>query len=257
MSAPVLILSSHVAVAEVGGGAQAAILTQLGRETILVPTVLLGRHPGHGAPGGGPVQAAMFEGVLGGVAASGAFARIGAVITGYFASPGQIAAAARAIDDIREANPAALILVDPIMGDDGRGLYVPGAVAEAIARDLAPRAGLLAPNAWELRRLTGLPVKNPASAVAASRALGRAVVVSSVPSGEEIGTVYADANEAWFAAHPRLAGDPKGAGDRLTAHLADAWLRGAGPPEALLRAVRAVAQTLAGVEVAVRLEAVT
>jgi pyridoxine kinase len=246
MPAPVLILSSHVAVAEVGGGAQAAILNRLGRETILVPTVLLGRHPGHGPPGGGAVEAAMFESVLEGVRAAGAFERVGCVITGYFASAEQVASAARAIDAIRAVKASALIVIDPIMGDVGRGLYVSAAVAEAITRDLVPRAGLLAPNAWELGRLTGLEVKGPASALSAARALGRPVVVSSITRGDEIGAVYADRARAWFCGHARFEGDPKGAGDRLTARLADAWLAGAGPAEALLSAVRDVARSLGG-----------
>jgi pyridoxine kinase len=254
MPAPVLILSSHVSVAEVGGGAQAAILNRLDRETILVPTVLLGRHPGHGPPGGGAVDAAMFESVLEGVRATGIFERLGGLITGYFASAEQVAAAARAIDAVRAVNASALILIDPIMGDDGRGLYVSATVAEAIARELVPRAGLLAPYVWELARLTGLEVRGPESAVAAARALERPAVVSSVTRNGEIGAVYADATQAWLAAHSKFAGDPKGAGDRLTARLADAWLDGDTPADALLFAVRDVARSL-GADGDVRLEA--
>jgi pyridoxine kinase len=56
----VLILSSHVAASPVGGGAQAAALARLGIETALVPTVLFGRHPGLGPPGGGPVPQEVF-----------------------------------------------------------------------------------------------------------------------------------------------------------------------------------------------------
>jgi pyridoxine kinase len=193
--------------------------------------------------------------VLEGVRASGAFDRLGGVITGYFASAEQVAAAATAIDAIRRVNPAALILVDPIMGDAGRGLYVSPGAADAVARELVPRADLLSPNAWELARLTGLEVKGPASAVTAARALDRPTVVSSVARNREIGAVYADAAEAWFAGHTRLAGDPMGAGDRLTARLAEAWLAGARPAEALLSAVRDVALWLGGDGADVQIEA--
>ena len=47
-----LILSSHVAGSRVGGSAQAAALVQFKVDSFVVPTVLYGRHPGWGAPGG-------------------------------------------------------------------------------------------------------------------------------------------------------------------------------------------------------------
>ncbi len=142
--------------------------------------MIFGRHPGHGAPGGAAVEPDVFEAVLGGVEAQGDFARLDAVITGHFSSAGQVAIAAAAVARIKAASPAARVVVDPIMGDAGRGLYVPGPVAEALAAELVPEAHVLAPNAWELARLSGLPVSDPASAVTAARAMGRAVLVSSV-----------------------------------------------------------------------------
>ena len=57
-----LILSSHVAGSGVGGGLQVAELSRLGFRTALVPTVLFGRHPGLGPPGGGAVSDAVFAG---------------------------------------------------------------------------------------------------------------------------------------------------------------------------------------------------
>ena len=50
-----LILSSLVAASRVGGGVSERVLNAAKIDTMLVPTVLFGRHPGWGAPGGGPV----------------------------------------------------------------------------------------------------------------------------------------------------------------------------------------------------------
>src|SRR5580704_10972492 len=154
----VLILSSFVAASRVGGGAQSMTLARLGFEPILVPTVQFGRHPGWGAPGGKPVEADTMAAMLQGIDAQGAFTRLGAVIAGYFASVDQVTIAARALDTARAGSPGALVVVDPVMGDSPRGLYVREDVAKAIAADLIPRADLIAPNAWELSRLTGLPI---------------------------------------------------------------------------------------------------
>lgn len=242
-----LVISSHVAASRVGGAAQATALAHLDIETMTVPTVLFGRHPGWGPPGGAAVAAETVEAMLGGVAANGLFAQVDLVLTGYFASAAQVAAAARAIAAVRAAG-SARIVVDPVMGDVGKGLYVAAEVAEAIAADLAPAADLLAPNAWELEHLSGLSVQDPAQAVAAARSLHRPVLVSSVPAGDGIGVVYADADDAWLAAHPRFPAAPNGTGDILTAVFAAAQLQGLAPADALARAAGAVAELAAAAQ---------
>jgi pyridoxine kinase len=253
----ILILSSLVATSPVGGGAQVVALARLEVESVLAPTVLLGRHPGLGPPGGGAVDAAMFESLLGGIEADGAFGRAEAVICGYFADPAQVAIAARTIDAVRAVRPAAMIVVDPIMGDSVGGLYVKPEVARALAVDLVPRADLVAPNAWELGRLTGTVVASPAEALAAARELGRPVLVSSIPVGPAgIGVIWTDGEDAWVAAHGRSAIDPKGAGDLLTALFTAALLGGETPADALETAVSDVASTVLNRDVEITLEAI-
>lgn len=241
----VLILSSFVAASRVGGGMQALALSRLGIEPILVPTVQFGRHPGWGAPGGKPVEADTMAAMLQGIDAQGAFGRLDAVITGYFASVDQVEVAARALDTVRAASPAARLVVDPVMGDEGKGLYVREDVAKAIAADLVPRADLIAPNAWELARLTGLPVDDVESAVKAARRLGAAVLVSSVPAGDEIGVVYVDTRGALLATHPRARTAPNGTGDLLTALFTAARVKGQSPRKALAAAIGGVAEAVA------------
>jgi pyridoxine kinase len=251
----ILILSSFVASSPVGGGAQAIALAKLETEAVLAPTVLLGRHPGLGSPGGGLVDPALFESVLAGIEANGVFEKAEAVICGYFADPAQVAVAARTIAAVRAARPGVLIVVDPIMGDAAAGLYVKPEIARAIAQDLVPAADLAAPNAWELGRLTGRVIASPAEAVAGARDLARPVLVSSVPCGRRrIGVVWTDGREAWLASHARREIDPKGAGDLLTALFAAALVAGAAGPDALETAVSDVAQMALGVPVEIALE---
>ena len=240
----VLILSSYVAASRVGGGMQALALARLGIEPVLVPTVIFGRHPGHGAPGGAAVEADVFESVLGAVEAQGAFAGLDAAITGYFASAQQVAIAAESLVRVRTASPAARLVVDPIMGDEESGLYVREPVAEALADELLPLADLIAPNAWELARLAGRPASEPAAAVAAARGLGKPALVSSVRAGEAIGVVYATKERAWLASHPRAAAAPKGTGDLLTALFVAGLLHERPGEEALAFAVGAVAEAV-------------
>jgi pyridoxine kinase len=187
--------------------------------------------------------------MLDGVEANGVLERIDLLITGYFTSAAQVRAAARAIDAVRaapreEGVRKPIIMVDPTMGDSGKGLYVPTEVFQALMSDLIPRADYVAPNAWELEKMTGVSAKAPGSAVDSARMLGRPTLVSSVERGAEIGAVYADKSEAWFAAHARAPFAPSGSGDLLTALFAAALLEGQPPSYALARAVGGVAETI-------------
>ena len=243
--ARVLILSSFVAASRVGGGAQAMALARLGIEPVLVPPVLFGRHPGHGPPGGAAVAAETFEAVLGGVEAQGVFGSVNAVITGHFSSAEQVAIAAQTLARVKAASPGVWLVVDPIMGDDGAGLYVREPVAEAIAAELVRAADILAPNAWELSRLAGRPVGDPASAIAAAKSLGRDVMVSSIREDGAIGALYVGGGSAWLATHAPSEAAPKGTGDLLTAIFVAALVQGRPPVDALEIAVSVVAEGVA------------
>ena len=247
--ATALILSSHVASSRVGGFVQALALAGFGIDPVLVPTVVYGRHPGWGAPGGARVPIGPFQGMLDAIQANGLYGRVDLVLTGYMGSPAQVLAAAAAIDAVR-AHPrelaarAPIVLVDPVMGDDAKGLYIRPETADAIAAELAPRADVLAPNAWELARLTGEHPRDPHDFVPVCRALGRQVLVSSVRHGEEIGVVYVDARQAWYAAHMPVEHAPNGSGDLLLALFAAALLEGQPVSYALARAVGGVAEAV-------------
>jgi pyridoxine kinase len=113
-------------------------------------------------------------------------------------------------------------------------------------------ADLIAPNAWELERLSGRDVTDPTTALAAARSMGRPTLGSSIAAGGEIGVLYAAAGEAWLATHQRLPTDPKGAGDLLTALFLGHSLGGAAPQAALRAAVSEVAAVAADRHVPVR-----
>jgi len=246
-----LLLSSHVAGSRVGGSAQALALAQFKIDPVHVPTVLYGRHPGWGAPGGAQVPIEAFEGMLDGIEANGLFGLTDLVITGYFASVEQVRAAGRAIDAVRSAPRDGAfarkpyIVIDPVMGDSGKGLYVPPEVAKAIQDELIQRADLITPNIWELQRLTGADGRDPLSVMRAARLLGKPTLVSSVQRGAEIGVVYADRRESWLAAHLKVDNVPSGTGDLLAALFAAAMLEGQTPSYGLARAVGGLAETVA------------
>ena len=241
-----LILSSHVAASRVGGFAQSLALEALGVDPVLAPTVLFGRHPGWGSPGGGVVEDAQFVGMVEGIEAQGLYGLFDLVLTGYFASPGQVEAAAAAVEAIRSAprgrafSPRVRVVVDPILGDAHTGAYVRPDVERALIDRLAPLADVLTPNLWELGRLTGQDCHSPDGCLAAARPLGSAVLVTSAPAPEgETGLYLIEADRASGFFHPRLDQVPHGTGDLTAAVFGASLILGKSLEAAAEQAARA------------------
>ncbi|MBI1339443.1 pyridoxine kinase [bacterium] len=249
----VLVISSYVAGSRVGGGTAPFVLAPLSVDPILVPTTLLGRHPGWGAPGGGPVSPEVMTGMLDAVEANGLFSLVDAVLTGYFTSAAQVEVAARTIDRVRAAPRQGrahrhapnrpLIIVDPIMGDTDGGLYVPEEVATALSGLLAPKADIIGGNLFETARLLGRDVgelDRPETIAEAVRIADgdRAWLVSSVATGNRVGAMLVDRERAVIADAPRLPFQiPNGVGDLLKLAFTGALVSGYSREAALARAV--------------------
>ena len=220
----VLLISSQVAASRVGASAGAFVLQRMGHEVVVLPTVLLGRHPGWGAPGGGAVEAERLSSMWEGVAAQGL--RFDAVMTGYFASAAQVELAEMILGSIG----AELCLVDPVIGDSDSGIYVREDVAEAIGERLVPRADIITPNQWEhdwLTRESPLP-------------RGVAELITSYALGESIGALYRSGATEMVVSHERFAEVPHGGGDTLAALWLANALRGVEPEANLARSVGSV-----------------
>lgn len=232
MDRTVIILSSLVAGSRVGGGVSAHVLSRAGFTPAHVPTVIFGRHPGLGASGGGAVGDAVFESALDALLETPSAETCTAILTGYFASPAQVEAAARFIARMRARVPGIFVLVDPICGDgvpDGSadGLYIRPDTAQALKAFLVPLANCLTPNAFELAFLAGRPVSGPEGAVAAASALGKPVIATSVPAGPgRLAVVAVDGKAVITSEVDRLEGVPHGTGDLLAAEALTARLEG-------------------------------
>lgn len=240
-----LILSSYVAASRIGGGAQQFALAAFGLDPVLIPTVMFGASPAKGGRGRA-TDPELFQNLIDGVESQGLLARTDLVITGHFSLPEQVEMAARVIEQVRARSPRPLVVVDPILGDLPKGLYVKPEVAVAVAERLLPLADWITPNLWELSYLSGRPVEDAAGAAEAARALGKPALVTSVPAGEgEIGLACCGPEGTTLFAHPRLDAAPNGTGDLVTAVFAAGLALGDAPAVAAERAARAVAEALA------------
>jgi pyridoxine kinase len=244
-----LILSSFVAASRIGGAAQQYVLAAHRIDPVLAPTIMLGRNPAHGSLGQ-VTPPELFARMLADIEADAIFGMLDLVITGHFSSAEQVEIAAGALTRIRAASERTpVVLVDPILGDHPKGLYVKPEVAEAVARQLLPLADWITPNLWELGFLAGAPPADAASVVAAARKLGKSALVTSAPAGpDEIGAVFVTEGEAALFAHPRLPEAPNGTGDLLTASFGAGLVEGLTPRAAAERAVRAASEAVSAAQ---------
>lgn len=211
----VLTIQSQVAGARVGNSVAAFALERLGVPAIALPTTLMGRRPDRGASGGGPIPATVLASMADALAADGALAQVAFVMSGYIALPEQADVILDIVARVKDANPAARYVCDPVMGDAG-ATFVKGEVATAIKTKLAPAADILTPNLFELEALTGERCDTITAAQAATRGFGKPVLVTSAPS-PAAATLYAAPTGSWLVETPLLPDAPKGTGDLFTA----------------------------------------
>ena len=144
------------------------------------------------------------------------------------------------------------VVIDPVMGDHDHGIYVDTDMAEAYRQLLLPLAHGLTPNGFELAHLTGRPVDDTESVVAAARTLLTGctqwiAVTSAAPdtwAHGEMQVVLVTRAQAHVITHARIDAVPKGTGDLFCAALTGHWLNGATLPEAIARACQTIVQAL-------------
>jgi pyridoxine kinase len=249
-----LILSSFVAASRIGGAAQQYVLAAHKIDPVLTPTVMFGRTPARGGQGE-VTQPDVLRRMLGDIEADALFGQVDLIITGHFSTAEQVEIAAGVIERVRGAvrseisGVRPLVLVDPILGDAPKGLYVKVDVAASVEARLVPQADWITPNLWELAYLTDRRIETAAEARDAARALGRPALITSSPAGDgEIGVLYVDKEEAVLFAHPRRPTAPNGTGDLVAASFGAGLIQGMDPLDAAERAARAAVEAVKAAE---------
>jgi pyridoxine kinase len=242
----ILSFQSAVAHGHVGNSAAAFALQRLGFDLVRLDSVHFSNHPGHGRFTGRVVPADELDRLVNGLDALGVPAQLDAVVSGYLGEAQSARPLARLVKAMKAARPGALYLCDPVMGDDGGGLYVAPEVVDAMAQ-LLGLADIITPNRFELETLSGMPARTLDQARAAARTLrGKGpglVVTTSLSLGpDSLSCLLDSAQGAWLVTTPRIdfAIPPNGAGDLLSALLLARLARGENAPDALAAAVSSV-----------------
>lgn len=252
----ILSIQSSVAFGHVGNSAAVFPLQRLGHEVWPINTVQFSNHTGYGAWTGDVFPATHLLALLNGVEARGALPACHGLLTGYMgdASIGEVVL--DALYRLNAANPKALYCCDPVMGDEGRGIFVRPDIPAFFAERLLPVADILTPNQFELELLSGRTVVSLKDAVEAAQSLRRRgprlICVTSlrppaVPEGQ-IGTLLVSPEGAFLARTPLLQFPiaPNGCGDVFAALFLGQLLKDVRPPEALSLAVGGLYDLLDG-----------
>ena len=120
----ILSIQSWVAYGHVGNASAVFPLQRLGAEVWAVNTVQFSNHTGYGAWTGQVFTGEQVAAVIDGIAARGALARCDAVLSGYMGDAGIGAAILDAVARVRAAQPGGVYCCDPVIGDEGRGVFV-------------------------------------------------------------------------------------------------------------------------------------
>lgn len=232
--ARILILSSWVAHGHVGLSAAAPALQALGHTVTQLATVQLSNHPGWPHMSGRQVPVEEITGTIAALGANGWLQQFDTLLSGYLPSPGHVDVACDLAERLRADRPDLQVVVDPILGDRPKGLYVSEDAAAALRARLVPMADRLTPNAFELGWLSGRPTTTLAGTLDAAERLrqlsgGAEILVTSPPvSGDETGLLSVSEKASLFRVpmtDPALV--PHGAGDVFSALVAGGLAPGA------------------------------
>ncbi len=243
MSRPPLVISiqSQVVLGHVGNSAALFPMQAAGLEVAAIPTVVFSNTPDYPTLRGRALPADFFAELLLGAKERGLPERAAYIVSGYIGSPEVAELTAGFIAEAKRLNPGLTYLCDPVMGDAGPGLYVPGSIAEIHRDQLLPLADLATPNPFELSWLTGRELRtldDLRDARAALRLAEGARLITTgcalddTPSGH-IESVILSGPEVTRHPAPHLPIALPGTGDLYAGLLTAALARGRSLPDAV------------------------
>lgn len=270
----ILSIQSRVAYGHVGNSAAVFPLQRLGFEVWPVDTVAFSNHLGYKTWRGRTHPAAEVAEVIEGLGLLGLFEKCQAVLSGYLGEAETGAVVRDAVARVRAANPRAIYLCDPVMGDRDGGMFVKPGVRDAFLEHLLPEADIIVPNAFELEALTDGDATTLDGALAAAdrlradlkrkrgkggrRRAGTVVVCTGLlrrdGPPDKIGTLAVADEGAWLATTPFVPMHVHGTGDALAALLLGHYLKTGKLATALGRAVAGLHQVIAATAAADRYE---
>lgn len=223
----VLTIQSHVAYGHVGNDAATFTLQRLGIEAMPIHTVQFSNHTGYDHFSGEVFSAPQIQKVIDGMMKNGLLDEVDAVLSGYMGSVAIGEVIHNVVDYVREKNPSAIYVCDPVMGDtDVEGGFFVDETIPPFMRQSLDIATIITPNFFEFEVLCGKAITHvheivmEARQLIASRETLTTVLITSFrSSSHELCTVAITENEAWRVTTPhcQCVPMPSGMGDTFAA----------------------------------------
>lgn len=175
----ILSIQSHTVHGFVGNKAVTFPLQTMGFDVNAINTITLSNHPAYSkGTKGQSLDPDVLKQILTGLE-DNSLLNYDVVMTGYTRFPAHLEHIADVVRQIRIANPQALYICDPVLGDNDQ-YYVPAELTAKYRELLLPLASVITPNIFECQVLSDITIKTQSDAIAAAKKLhsfGPSIVV--------------------------------------------------------------------------------
>lgn len=221
----IISIQSHVVFGHAGNSSAVFPMQRMGMEVWPIHTVQFSNHTQYQQGWRGRAfDSADITDLIQGIDNVGQLKNCSALVSGYQGSGSQCDSVATAVAKLKERNPDALYVCDPVMGDPKKGCIVPEEVTDKLVNGLMSIADVIVPNQFELTQFTGMEIETLQDAVDACKyALSKGpkmVLVKHLHSlsHESFSMMLATKEGIYLAQRPHLEFEkqPVGVGDLIS-----------------------------------------
>lgn len=231
----IISIQSHVVYGSAGNSSAVFPLQRLGFNVWPIHTVQFSNHTQY-AQGwtGEKFDPSTIGDLRQGLSNIDALEKCHAVLSGYLGSSGQTHEVLKLVNEVRSANPSAIYVCDPVMGDVDKGCVVSEEVTGDLVNHLMPAADVIVPNQFELSCFTQMKITcldNAIDACQKALTLGpKMVLVKHLHgiSNSKFTMMLATKQGCYMVQRPLLSFErqPVGVGDLISALFTGGLLKG-------------------------------
>lgn len=236
----ILSIQSHVVYGHAGNSSAVFPIQRMGFEAWPIHTVQFSNHTQYKEGWTGKAFTAEdINQLVQGISNIGKLGDVEAIITGYQGSAEQCSAVLNTVNAVKEKNPNAIYVCDPVMGSPEKGCIVAPGITENLIQDVMPTADVIVPNQFELAQFVDMQINSIEDAMAAcQKALQKGPSIVLVKhlhslSDDKFSMMLATQEGCFLAQRPHLkfAKEPVGVGDLISAVFTAGLLQGKSPAE--------------------------
>lgn len=168
----ILSIQSHVVYGHAGNSVSVFPMQLIGVNVWPLNSVQFSNHTQYGKWTGSVMPASHLIEIVEGIKAIDQLKKCNAVLSGYIGSKEQLETIIQIVREVKKANPTALYLLDPVMGNQENGCIVAPGIADLYCQhSLLLVTDIISLNFLELEKLSGRTIETVHQAITAAREL--------------------------------------------------------------------------------------